>query len=173
MMAGASAAMAALKNEIPLTPLPECIKRGFHEANERESIVAYVPNDENVDDGSSKVAAQIFYGARTSTSTLSRRIWGEIGCRLTPAAARAKSRPAPRTAVPFRLGSMIARSVGFKQKLEATWLKATSGADSLYSVRCAYRDALSRELIGPALDCLKRVSLCGARRADRPSPEGM
>jgi hypothetical protein len=59
------------------------------------------------------------------------------------------------------------------RKPETMWLKATSGADSLYSVQYAYRRALSKALIGPALDYLKRVSLCDARRADRPCPEGM
>jgi hypothetical protein len=53
------------------------------------------------------------------------------------------------------------------------WLKATSGADSLYIVQYAYRRALDKELIGPAMDYLKRVSVCDARRADRACPAGM
>jgi hypothetical protein len=32
------------------------------------------------------------------------------------------------------------------------WLKATSDADSLYSVQYAYRRALTEELIGPAME---------------------
>jgi hypothetical protein len=108
MMAGA---LAALKSENLLTPLPGDFRLGFHDANERETNVAHVPKDENVDDWSRMAACKYSMAQKASIATLSPGIWGNIGYRLAPAAARAKSRQTPGTAIPFRFGGMVARLI--------------------------------------------------------------
>jgi hypothetical protein len=111
MLAGALAAMAALKSESLLTPLPDGFRLGFHDANERETNVAHVPKDENVDDWSRMAACKYSMAQKASIATLSPGIWGNIGYRLAPAAARAKSRQTAGTAIPFRFGGMVARLI--------------------------------------------------------------
>ena len=66
MMTSASAALAALKDENLLTPLPDGFKVGFHEANARQSIAEYVPKDETVDDWSRMVTAPDCTGTAVS-----------------------------------------------------------------------------------------------------------
>ena len=58
-------------------------------------------------------------------------------------------------------------------KPEAMFLKAISGSDALYSVQYAYRQALTKELIGPAIGFLQQARVCDTRRADRACPAGM
>jgi hypothetical protein len=170
MMAAALAAMAALKNENLPTPLPGGCKRGFHEANARENIVEYVPKDENVEDWPRMVAAQIFYGAKNIDPDAFAQNLGKNWISAGAGGGARKVTAGAENGYPFSLWMYDCALNPATQKPETMWLKATSGADSLYSVQYA---ALSTELIGPATDYLKRVSLCDARRADRPCPEGM
>jgi hypothetical protein len=173
MTAGACAAMAALRNENLLTPLPDGFKVGFHDANERQSIVEYVPQAETVDDWSRLVTVQIFYGTKDADPDA---FAGNLGKKWMSACVGGGARKVTAGAengYPFSLWMYDCALNPQTHKPETMWLKAMSGADSLYSVQYAARRALSKELIGQAMDYLKRVSLCDARRADRPCPKGM
>jgi hypothetical protein len=53
------------------------------------------------------------------------------------------------------------------------WQKVIGGVDSLYSVQYAYRREVTKELIVPAMECLRKVAVCDNRHADRACPRGM
>jgi hypothetical protein len=109
MMAGASAAMAALESEIPLTPLPECIKRGFDDANERESRRLCTERREcRVGRARSRRKYSMAQECRP------RRFRAEFGGKSDVGSRRrrrAQSHGRRRQSCPFRLEGMIARSV--------------------------------------------------------------
>ena len=173
MMTSASAALAALKDENLLTPLPDGFKVGFHEANARQSIAEYVPKDETVDDWSRMVTAPIFHGAKNADPDVFAGNSGKKWPSACPGGGARKITAGVEIGYPFSLW-MVDCALNPQTRIpETMWVKAMSGADSLYSVPYAYRRALDKELIGPATEYLKRVSVCDARRADRPCPAGM
>ena len=172
-MANASATLAALKDENLLTPLPDGFRIGFHEANARQSIAEYVPKDETVDDWSRMVTVQIFYGVKNFDPDAFAGNLGKKWASACPGGGARKITAGVENGYPFSLWMVDCPLNPQTRKPETMWLKAMSGADALYSVQYAYRRAPDKELIGPAMDYLKRISVCDARRADRPCPEGM
>jgi hypothetical protein len=135
MMASALAAMAALKSENLLTPLPDGFRLGFHDANERERIVAHVPKDENVDDWPRMVAVRIFYGAKSVDRDAFARNLRENWISACAGGGARKVTAGAENGYPFSLWRYGCAHNRLRQEPEAMWLKATSDADSLYSVQ--------------------------------------
>jgi hypothetical protein len=171
--ANVSAAMADLKNENLLTPLPNGFKVGFETKKDQMDMAEYVPVAETVEDWSTMITVQIFHGARNVDPDA---FAGDLAKRCKAACAAGDARKVTAGAengYSFSLWIYKCPLNPGTGKPENMWLKTTSGADSLYSVQYAYRRALVNDLIGPAMDYLRHVKVCDARRADRPCPDGM
>lgn len=172
-MAGASFAAAALKNENLLTPIPGGFKIGFQTRNDRENMAEYVPTQESVKDWSRMVTVQIFFGLKNTDPDAFAGALAKNWLSACAAGAAQKVTAGAENGYSFSLWMYNCPLNPQTGKPENMWLKATSGADSLYSVQYAFRREMSEELIGPAMGYLKRVSVCDTRRADRPCPDGM
>jgi hypothetical protein len=169
----ATAALAALENENLLTTIPSGFKLGFQTKTDREAIAEYVPSEESVENWSRMVTVQIFYSLKNADPNA---FAGKLAKQwLTACAGGAAHKATSGVENGYKFALWIYNCPRNPQtgKPENMWLKATSGADSLYSVQYAYRLEMSDALIGPAMEYLRRVIACDTRRADRPCPAGM
>jgi hypothetical protein len=136
-------------------------------------MAEYIPSPETVDDWSRMVTVQIFYSLKNVDPDA---FAGDLAKRWRSACAGGGARKVTagkENGYPFSQWMYNWALNPQTNKPENMWLKATGGADSLYSVQYAYRREMSTDLIGPAMECLRRVSVCDTRRSDRPCPEGM
>lgn len=173
MAACPSSVVAALQNENLLTPLPSGFKVGFATENSRVTMHEFVPVGETVDDWSRMVTAQIFLGLNNVDPD---RFANRLAARWKSGCAGGeaqKIRSGIENGYNFSLWIFTCPLNPGTKKPENMWLKAISGADSLYSVQYAYRRELSKDLIEPAMEYLRKVMVCDTRRADRPCPRGM
>jgi hypothetical protein len=164
---------APLQDENLLTPLPADFAVGYRASSGRIEITEYVPRGESVTDWSRLITVQIFHGLgggdpkRFATQMAGNWQSACPGADVVPLSAGTTN------GYPSLLWRFSCPLNPETQKPENMWLKAVSGADSLYVVQYAYRQKLSPELQGPAADYLDTVSVCDTRRTDRSCPAGI
>jgi hypothetical protein len=169
----ASSPTAALENENLLTTIPSGFKVGFQNKSASQAIAEYVPEQESVEDWSRMVTVQIFYSLKGADPEA---FAGKLAKQWLAACSGGAARKATsnvENGYKFSLWIYNCPRNPQTGKSENMWMKAVSGADSLYSVQYAYRREMSDELIAPAMEYLRRVIVCDTRRAERPCPKGM
>jgi hypothetical protein len=168
-----AAPAAALDGETLLASLPDGFKVGYHITDDSETMAEYVPAAESVDDWSRMVTAQVFRKPRSADPDA---FAGNLakGWRSACAGGGAhKITGGGENGYSYVLWAFECPLNPETGKPENMFLKATSGADSLYSVQYAYRSAIGEELAATAVSYLKSVSVCDKRHIERPCPAGM
>jgi hypothetical protein len=169
----ASSPTAALENENLLTTIPSGFKVGSQDKSTRQAIAEYVPEQESVENWSRMVTVQIFYDLKSADPEA---FAGKLAKQWLAACSGGGAHKATsnvENGYKFSLWIYNCPRNPQTGKPENMWMKAVSGADSLYSVQYAYRRDMSDELIAPAMEYLRRVIVCDTRRAERPCPKGM
>ena len=163
----------AIEGENLLAPMPDGFKVGYHAADDSETMAEYVPAAETVDDWSRMVTVQVFRKLKSSDPDV---FAGNLAKGWRSACAGGDGRKITagvENGYPFSLWAFDCPLNPETGKPETMWLKATGGADSLYSVQYAYRSATSQERAAAAINYLKSVSVCDKRHIERPCPAGM
>jgi hypothetical protein len=168
-----SGAAAALEGENLLAPMPDGFKVGYHVANDDEIMAEYVPSAETVDDWSRMVTVQVFHKLKNAdpdgfAGNLAKG-WREA----CPGGDGRNLTAGNENGYAYSLWAFECPLNPETAKPETMWLKATSGADGLYSVQYAYRSAADGALTLAAMTYLKGVSVCDKRHIERPCPAGM
>jgi hypothetical protein len=173
LAASAPSATAALKDENLLTTVPSGFKIGSQTRNDRETMAEYVPGQESLEDWSRMITVQILRPLKKIEPDVFANSLAKGWMSACPGGGAQKVTAGKENNYSFSLWMYNCPLNPRTGKPENMWLKATSGVDALYSVQYAYRKAMSTDLIGPAMEYLRRVSVCDTRLADRRCPDGM
>jgi hypothetical protein len=172
-LAASAASAAGLRDENVLTPLPSGFKMGFHTAQGPMTMAEYVPAAETVDAWSRMITVQVFHGQGGRNPDA---FGDSLGQRWNASCPNATATPVTSGAengYPFAVWAYECPRNPATGRPESMWLKAVSGADSLYVVQYAGRAPVSPALIKPAMAYLHQVRVCDTRRPDRACPAGM
>jgi hypothetical protein len=166
-------ATAALVDETLLTPLPTGFKVGFSTEKGRMTMQEFVPAGETVDAWSSMVTVQVFHGMTNADPDGFAGALGERWKSACPDGSAQKLQSGVENKYPYSLWMFTCPLNPGTRQPENMWQKVIRGADSLYSVQYAYRREVTKELIVPAMEYLRKVAVCDNRHADRACPRGM
>ena len=169
----AVAPAAAIEGENLLAPMPDDFKVGYHDANDSEAMAEYVPDAETVDNWSRMVTVQIFHKLKGADADVFAGNLAKGWRGACPGGDGRKLTSGVENGYAFSLWAFECPLNPETGKPETMWLKATSGADSLYGVQYAYRSAANEARAAAALSYLKAVSVCDKRHIERPCPAGM
>jgi hypothetical protein len=172
-IASAGLAQGGIENETLLSPLPDGFEIGYHAANERETMAEYTPADESVEDWSRMITVQVFHTLKNADADSFAANLAKRWSSACPPGEAKRATTGVDNGYRFALWIYQCPLNPATQKPETMWLKAVSGAHSLYSVQYSYRHEFAKELLGPAMDYLRQIRVCDTRRADRPCPAGM
>jgi hypothetical protein len=172
MLAGVAMA-GGLRAENVLTPLPTGFKIGSQGTQGPMTGAEYVPANETVDRWSTMITVQIFHNLPRHdpdgfASNLAVQWKGS--CANSDAV---KVTSGAENGYPFTVWMYNCPLNTQTGKPENMWMKVIGGADSLYAVQYADRQAMNKALIGPAMGYLRKVVACDTRRPDRPCPKRM
>ena len=174
ILAGAGgSASAAQQDENVLTPMPSGFKMGYHTAQGAMTMAEYVPAGESVDAWSTMITVQIYHGQPNRDPEA---FASNLGARWNASCTNATSVKVVNgyeNGYPFAVWAYECPLNPATHKPENMWMKAISGADSLYAVQYADRQAMSPALVAPAMAYLRKVAVCDTRRPDRRCPKGM
>jgi hypothetical protein len=164
---------AELQNENILIPLPNGFKVGWETVRNGMKMTEFIPATETVDDWSRMVTEQIFYGrGRGDPDALPAGMvarWNS-GC---PGGSGQRAVRTQENGYSVSVWMFNCPNNPATGKPENMWMKAVAATDSLYIVQYAYRSALSKELVTPAMSYLRSVLVCDKRGAAHPCPSGM
>jgi len=164
----AAPAQTAFQGENLLTPLP----RGFEPAWQDASgqMHEYVRPPETVENWSRMITIQIYRALKDfNPGMFADRLatnW-KSGC---AGGSAQKVRDGNENGFPIAVWLYVCPLNPATHKPETMWLKAISGADSLYVAQYAARAEPTKEIIVPAMEFLRHVAACDTRRADRKCP---
>jgi hypothetical protein len=166
-----AAASAPLQDENLLVVVPDHFQIGNQRAQGPTIIAEYVPEGETVSDWSRMVTIQVFRNMKKFdpdrfADGLKRR-WG-AACAGSEVV---KSKDGQENGYPFSLWVFTCPLNPATGKPENMFAKFISGDDALYSIQYAYRSALTKEKVAPAVTYLSSVRVCDSRLADRPCPK--
>ena len=164
---------SALQDENLIVPLPAGFKVGFGTRQGQMQITEMVPAGETVQDWSSMVTEQIFYGRRNEDPKTFPTALDAGWRRACPGGSGQELKNVQENGYPVAIWMFLCPLNPATNKPESMWLKVISGADSLYSVQYAYRAAPTREMIPPTMAYLRQVLVCDTRAAPHPCPAGM
>jgi len=136
-------------------------------------VSEYVPTGETVESWSKMITQQTFFGRRNVDPDLlpgSMRNGWKSAC---PGGDAQQIKKLQENGYAVSLWMFTCPMNPKTGKPENMWLKAISGADSLYDVQIAFRAPLEKETIPSAMNYLKNVMVCDTRDRTHPCPAGM
>lgn len=167
----AQAAFAGLQDENLLQPLPKDFKIAHRDGNHSMSLTEMVSKDETVDDWSTMVTTQIYYGAKDASFDIYR---ADMEKRWKAACDTAESAPVKEgkeNGYAFRLWLQACHFNDGKRPPEITWFKMLKGNDSAYVVQVAFHHEPSKEEITQWMTYLGRVMICDSRQKGQECPK--
>lgn len=159
-----------LSGENMLAPLPKGFKVGASSHPKGMLIVEYVPRDETVQNWSRIVTQQIVFGASKADPDALPRSMAPGWAGSCPGGSSRKILGQVEGGYPISIWMFLCPLNPATRRPESMWMKMISGADSLYSVQYAFKEAASPELILPAMAYLRSVTVCDTRREDAKCP---
>jgi len=169
-LSGRSASGAALQDENLLAAIPPGFQIG-NTAQQGPMIIAeYVPQGETVSGWSRMVTVQVFRNLKKFDADQFadgiRRRW-LVACAGSEVS---KVRGGEENGYSFSLWLFACPMNQATGKPENMFAKFISGNDALYSVQYAYRAALTKDIVPPAMTYLGSIRVCDTRLPDRPCP---
>jgi hypothetical protein len=166
--AGGPPAQTGLQDENLLTPMPPGFKLSWQTPDGH--MQAFVRPPDTLETWSTLITIQIIRGlSNMNPDGFADRLathWTS-GC---PGGSGQKVRGGNENGFPIVLWVYLCPLDPATHKPETMFLKAISGADSLYVTQYDVREAASKEMAVPATAFLGKVMACDTRRADRPCP---
>lgn len=163
LAAHASTALAHLDGENLIQPLPEHFKIAYRDGNQRMSLTEMVPKDETVDDWSTMVTTQIYYGARDASFDVYRKTMAQHWKDSCDDTDSASVKEGEENGYTFQLWVQGCHYNDGKRKPEITWFKMIKGHDSAYVVQVAFHHEPSKDEIVQWMKYLGRVGVCDSR----------
>jgi hypothetical protein len=150
--------------------VPKDFKVGATTEENGVTITKFVPQAESVADWSRMITMQIFHGmANVDPDRFGRSL--KERWRASCAGGDAQRLDAgSENKYSFSVWLFLCPVDQATQKPETLWLKIIGGRDAVYAVQYAYRQPMSPELMGPAMEYLNKVTVCDTRLPDRPCP---
>lgn len=159
----AGTALAGLEDENLLQPLPDHFKIANQDGNKRMSLTEMVPKDESVDDWSTMVTTQIYYGAKDVSFDDYRSDMGQRWKSACDTAESASVKDGDENGYAFQLWVQSCHFNDAKRKPEITWFKMIKGHDSAYVVQVAFHHEPSKDEITQWMTYLGKVGVCDSR----------
>lgn len=155
--------MAGLKNENLLQPLPHDFKIANQDGNQKASLTEMVPKDETLDDWSTMVTTQIYYGEKDASFEIYRSNMKQRWKAACDTAESASVRDGEENGYAFQLWVQSCHFSDEKRKPEITWFKMIKGHDSAYVVQVAFHYEPSKPEIVQWMKYLGSVTVCDSR----------
>lgn len=165
----APAAMAQVKDESVLTPLPEGSKLGYRGGQPGFAIAEIIPANETVEDWSVMVTQLTF---ATMPATLDAFAEGMAQRYADACGAHEMTKIVEdlTNGYPSGLWRLVCGINPGTGKPEYMYMKLVRGADAFYSIQYAYRDVPSPERNAAAETYMLDVSVCDPRTPYHPCP---
>ena len=179
LMLGASAAFAApstpsaapLQDENLFVTIPRGFQIGKHGDNGPMTGAEYIPQGETVSDWSRMVTVQVFHNMKSFDPDRFAEGVKQQWLAACAGSEVVKSKDGQENGYRFSLWVFACPLNPKTGKPENMFAKFISGNDSFYSIQYAYRSALTKDIIPPAMTYLGSVQACDSRLPDRPCPK--
>lgn len=169
--AAPSPSAAALEDENLLAGLPNGFQIGKQGENGPMTGAEFIPQGETVSDWSKMITVQVFHNLKKFDPDQFAEGMKPQWLAACAGSEVRKIQDGQENGYSLSLWLFTCPLNPKTGKPENMFAKFISGNDSFYSVQYAYRAALTKDIIPPAMTYLRGVEVCDSRLPDRPCPK--